>query len=156
MDLVSSFKIYVATDGTIYKQDVRDMCDNYNGESKQGPSDDIEKDLTEVETGSLEKDGDFSFLERPNVLLSHYGECMESSSESSRQLKHRSLERGIVDGVPYLVDEIKGNSSIDKVDLDESYDSVTEAVLLDDGIIRQYSLSPVSYTHLTLPTNREV
>ena len=141
VNLVSSFKIYVATDGTVYKQDVRDMCDSSNV-SQVDQNDDMDKDLTDMGTCSLEKEGDFSFLERPDVLMSHYGESVGSNSESERQNKHRSLERGVSDGFAYLVDEIAGSSvSPNTGHHDESYDSVTEAVLLDDGIIRQYSLS---------------
>lgn len=142
VNLVSSFKIYVATDGTVYKQDVRDMCDSSKKSTVDQNDDDMGKDLTDMGTCSLEKEGDFSFLERPDALMSHYGESVGSTSEGERQNKYRSLERGVSDGFAYLVDEMEGSSANPNTgDHDESYDSVTEAVLLDDGIIRQYSLS---------------
>ena len=126
VNLISSFKIYVATDGTIYKQDVRDMCDTNCKESK--------RQIPEEQRFSLEKEGGFSFLDRPDI------EEHAKSVKEHAIYRRSSRERGISEGFTQI-DDLE-SSSVDKpLNHNESFDSVTEAVLLDDGIIRQCSLS---------------
>lgn len=137
INLISSFKIYVATDGTIYKQDVRDMCDSNSSEILN------EKDKN-INLGkcSLEKEGDFSFLDRPDASVSSFGEIAGSFKEIERY-SHKSLEKRTSEGFTQLENDMEiscTNASISH-NRNESFDSVTEAVLLDDGVIRQYSLS---------------
>ena len=83
---------------------------------------------------SLEKEGGFSFLDRPDI---------EEHAKSVKELaiyRRSSRERGISEGFTQI-DDLE-SSSVDKpLNHNESFDSVTEAVLLDDGIIRQCSLS---------------
>ena len=135
VNLISSFKIYVATDGTVYKQDVRDMCDTvYKSEIN-------DKDNIEADKCSLEKEGDFSFLDRPGIAIANISESMEKSKYIERH-KHGSLEGATSDGFAHIGDDLENNSRNSTIKShNESFDSVTEAVLLDDGIIRQYSLS---------------
>ena len=130
VNLISSFKIYVATDGTIYKQDVRDMCHN-TGRKHVNESDNID-----VDKNSQEKEGGFSFLDRPEL------EEHANTINESNKCRHRSLERGAYDGFTQI-DQDMVSSAVDQSlkHHNESFDSVTEAVLLDDGIIRQCSLS---------------
>ena len=126
VNLISSFKIYVATDGTIYKQDVRDMCDTNCKESK--------RQIPEEQRFSLEKEGGFSFLDRPDI------EEHAKSVKEHAIYRRSSRERGISDGFTQI-DDLESSSLGQPLNHNESFDSVTEAVLLDDGIIRQCSLS---------------
>ena len=126
VNLISSFKIYVATDGTIYKQDVRDMCDTNCKESKIP--------ILEEQSFSLEKEGGFSFLDRPDI--EEHAKSVKEHAINRRS----SRERGISDGFTQI-DDLENSSVGQPLNHNESFDSVTEAVLLDDGIIRQCSLS---------------
>ena len=102
------------------------MCDSGGCEKVS------EKENIDFDKHSLEKGG-FSFLDRPDI---------EEHAKYIKENKHRSLERGLSDGFSHIGQDIEISSgSPSKRHHNESFDSVTEAVLLDDGIIRQCSLS---------------
>ena len=140
VNLISSLKIYVATDGTVYKQDVRDICDN-GARSKLNQCDDLDTDMTDMGASSLDKEGGFSFLDRPDGLMSRCSKTEGSINENDGQIKHKNIERKVSGGFAYLDGSEARSVNAATNSHDDSYDSVTEAVLLDDGIIRQYSLS---------------
>ena len=137
INLISSFKIYVATDGTIYKQDIRDMCDS----NRSKIVDEKDKNI-DMGKSSMEKENDFSFLDRPEASPSSFGENVESFNEIEKY-SHKTLEKRTSEGFTRLENDMELSSTNASIihNRNESFDSVTEAVLLDDGIVRQYSLS---------------
>ena len=138
VNLISSFKIYVATDGTVYKQDVRDMCNKINNSNVINID-----DKANGEKLSTEKEGGFSFLDEPDSSAFNPGESSYQSTEKEKR-NNTNVDSVTSGGFAYIEDDMKNSTSSPgqvAMQHNESFDSVTEAVLLDDGIIRQYSLS---------------
>lgn len=84
--ILSNFQIYVATNTTIYKDDVIDLCSKTSlsvGEAR----------ATSVESKSVELES-FSLLTDENLFL-----VQEGQSEAAR------LERGLVNGVPQFSED---------------------------------------------------
>merc|ERR1712218_383748 len=117
--------------------DVKDMCDSESSDTVIERDNNVNPDKC-----SLEKEGDFSFLDRPDPSASSFVESVGSFREIEKN-GHKTIEKRISEGFTKLEHDMEiscPNATINH-NRNESFDSVTEAVLLDDGIIRQYSLS---------------